>query len=228
MRSEGVTVALSVALVMAFVGIACKADAPGASSPAPASTPAAGRFAAVPKKVVKGKAAAEAAKRFCEKSYPAKGKGRRVYTPAPGRPLPGAVPAPAPAPTAPTAPRPWTWVNVWATWCAPCMEEMALLGRWRQGMASAAAPFDLELLSVDTVDAQAALAQTIAKGLPGPVRWLRSSDDLAPFMSSLGVAAEAALPVHALVDPSGALRCVRVGAIHDRDYGAVKALLTGG
>ena len=108
------------------------------------------------------------------------------------------------------------------------MDEMALLGRWRGGMASASAPFDLELLSVDTVDAADALARTIAKGLPGPVRWLRSADDLAPFMTSLGIDAGAALPVHALVDPSGALRCVRVGAIHDRDYGAVKALLTGG
>ena len=47
-------------------------------------------------------------------------------------------------------------------------------------------------------------------------------------MKKLGVDAGAALPVHALVDPAGALRCVRVGAIHDRDYGAVKALLAGG
>ncbi len=223
MRSEGVTVALTVAFAMAFVGIACKADAPGAPSPPTAAT---GRYAAVAKKVVTGKAAADAAKRFCEKTYPAAGDGRRVYAPAPGRPLP--VTAPAAVEEAPAAAGRWTWVNVWATWCAPCMDEMALLGRWREGMAAASAPFDLELLSVDTTDAAGPLGQTIAKGLPGPVRWLRSADDLAPFMTGLGVAAGAALPVHALVDPSGALRCVRVGAIHDRDYGAVKALLTGG
>jgi hypothetical protein len=33
------------------------------------------------------------------------------------------------------------------------------------------------------------------------------------------------IPVHALVDASGWLRCVRVGAIHEQDYAAVKGLL---
>jgi hypothetical protein len=34
--------------------------------------------------------------------------------------------------------------------------------------------------------------------------------------------------VHALVDPTGALRCVRVGSIHEQDYGAARDLISGG
>jgi hypothetical protein len=64
-----------------------------------------------------------------------------------------------------------------------------------------------------------------AKGLPGPIRWLRSEQDLAPLLDSLGVARDAMIPIHALVDASGWLRCVRVGAIHEQDYAAVKALV---
>jgi hypothetical protein len=39
------------------------------------------------------------------------------------------------------------------------------------------------------------------------------------------VGADASIPIHALVDPSGALRCVRVGSIHAQDYGAARELM---
>ncbi len=219
MRSRGHLLAL--ALVVAAAAPGCKAK--GASSaPAAAAAPSPGRFAGVAKK----KTTTEAAGRFCEKSYPAKGEGSVQYEPAPTRPLPVAGESSPPEGPAPAGA--WTWVNVWATWCTPCLDEMALLGRWRKGLSSAGTPLQLELLSVDQTEASDALAKTIRSGLPGPARWLRSAEDLEPFMKKLGVDAGAALPVHALVDPAGALRCVRVGAIHDRDYGAVKALLAGG
>ncbi len=196
-------------------------------TPQKAPTPSPGRFAAVAKKPAAAatKGAAEAAGRFCEKTYPATGPGSRTYTAAPVRTLPVAPEGQADAKRAAAA---WTWVNVWATWCAPCIDEMALLGRWSKGLQTAGTPLHLELLSVDAPDAADALAKVIKMGLPGRTSWIKSPEDVEPFMKALGVDAGAALPVHALVDPTGALRCVRVGAIHDRDYGAVKALLAGG
>lgn len=158
---------------------------------------------------------------FCEKSFPATGAGARTYVAPPLRDLPpGAKAAKADAGTG------WTWVNLWATWCTPCVEEMALLGRWKDALAREGSPFRLELLSADAPEAATALSRAIGKGLPGPVTWLRGEDDLGPYLDSLGVGRGAALPVHALVDPRGNLRCVRVGAIHDRDYPVVKAILS--
>jgi hypothetical protein len=85
-----------------------------------------------------------------------------------------------------------------------------------------------ELVSVDEDPAREQdLVAWGAKGLPGPIRWLRSEQDLAPLLDSLGVERGAMIPIHALVDASGWLRCVRVGAIHEQDYAAVKAVLGG-
>jgi thiol-disulfide isomerase/thioredoxin len=158
---------------------------------------------------------------FCEKSYPPGGAGARRWVAPPERPLPGADPAAGSAGSAGG----WTWVNLWATWCTPCVEEMELLGRWRDGFSRDGAAVRFELVSVDAADREGDLLERRAKGLPGPVRWLRSEPDLGPLLDGLGVEREAMLPVHALVDASGWIRCVRVGAVHEQDYAAVKELL---
>jgi thiol-disulfide isomerase/thioredoxin len=171
------------------------------------------RFASV-KKATKAAGA-----RFCEKTYPARGEGARTFTPALTRPFEGGAAGPAGG---------WTWVNLWATWCTPCVEEMGMLNRWRDGFAREGLPVRFELLSIDEPSAQAALEGWKDKNLAGPIRWLRAQEDLGPFLESLGVDRSAAIPVHALVDPQGALRCVRVGSIHQQDYGAVRDLIRGG
>ncbi len=159
---------------------------------------------------------------FCEKTYPAGGSGARPYAAPPLRPLPGLEVTGTSAGVRGTT---WTWVNLWATWCAPCVEEMELLGRWRDGFARDGMQVGFELISIDAPDRGQELAAFRSKGLPGPVRWLRSEQDLGPLLDALGVDRGAMIPIHALVDASGRLRCVRVGAIHEQDYAAVKGLL---
>jgi hypothetical protein len=102
---------------------------------------------------------------------------------------------------------------------------MDLLRRWRDGFSRDGMQVAFELVSIDAPDRGEDLAAWRSKGLPGPIRWLRAEGDLGPFLDSLGVARDAMIPVHAMVDASGWLRCVRVGAIHEQDYAAVKGLL---
>src|SRR5258706_9053160 len=54
--------------------------------------------------------------------------------PAPEKAPSFALPALAGAAT-PPAQDGWRWVNVWATWCKPCVEELPLLGRWHDQLA---------------------------------------------------------------------------------------------
>jgi thiol-disulfide isomerase/thioredoxin len=190
----------------------CREQPPSAAEALPE------RFAGVRKQA----APAAEQRAFCEKSYPAAGEGARRWVSPPLRPLPGPEDR---AGAAGPGGGGWTWVNLWATWCAPCVEEMELLGRWRDGLARDGVPVSFELLSIDEVEQEKELVAWRTKGLPGAIRWLRSGADLAPLLDALGVARDAMIPVHALVDPSGALRCVRVGAIHEQDYAAVKGLV---
>jgi thiol-disulfide isomerase/thioredoxin len=205
--------AAAAAALLALAATACR-------EPPPSAGALPERFAGVRKQDASASAAASA---FCERSYPAGGEGGRRWTAPPLRPLPSAAGGAAPA----AAGGSWTWVNLWATWCEPCVEEMGLLVRWRDGFSRDGVPVGFELLSIDEPEQLAALAAWQSKGLPGPIRWLRSEQDLGPLLDALGVDRGAMIPIHALVDAAGWLRCVRVGAIHEQDYAAVKGLLGG-
>lgn len=102
---------------------------------------------------------------------------------------------------------------------------MGLLRRWRDGLSRDGQEVRFELVSIDAPDGEEALVAWRSKALAGRLSWLRSEEDLGPLLDALGVARDAMIPVHALVDPSGWLRCVRVGAVHEQDYAAVKELL---
>lgn len=172
------------------------------------------RFAGVKKTSPKSTAA------FCEKVYPGTGSGARRFAVPPLRPLGEAASLSLTAG--------WTWVNVWATWCGPCVEEMGLLLRWRDALAREGFPVTFALLSIDEEESREALEGWRKKRLPGPIHWLRGEDDVGPLLHSLGVDRNASIPIHVLIDGGGQVRCVRVGAIHEHDYGAVRALLAGG
>jgi thiol-disulfide isomerase/thioredoxin len=174
------------------------------------------RFAGVKKAVVD----AGGASSFCDKTYGAKGANARKYVAPPLRPLPGAKQVESSTPA-----KGWTWLNLWATWCTPCVDEMGLLIRWKDALARDGHSVAFEMLSIDETSAEKELAAWKSKQLAGPIRWLRSDADLNPVLESLGIEKGASIPIHALIDPSGQLRCTRVGAIHDQDYGAVRDLL---
>ena len=50
----------------------------------------------------------------------------------------------------------WRWLNVWATWCKPCVEEMPRIARWRDKLAGAGKHVDLAFVSIDEHDADIA------------------------------------------------------------------------
>ncbi len=158
---------------------------------------------------VGGEADPTALKTFCDKSWDAGampfGDGPRLKEPA----------------KAETGT--WRWVNFWATWCAPCLEEMPMLGRWRDGLNKEGAPFALELWSVDEDEAK--LRQRVQQGLPSTVKWVDGPEALSEFLGKLGLDPDSMLPVHMLVDAKNNLRCVRIGAVHENDYGTIRKLI---
>lgn len=178
------------------------------------SAPPPKRFAAVKKADPKAAAA-----KFCERTFAPKTK---KWAAPPERKLPGAAKV-DPNPTG----EGWTWVNLWATWCVPCVEEMPLLGRWKAALHKEKLPLKVELWTIDEEEAPLAKALGTDR-YPGAVHWLRGEEgDLPKLLAALGLGTDTAIPVHGLVDPDGYLRCVRVGKVGEANYSAIKSIVSG-
>ncbi len=118
----------------------------------------------------------------------------------------------------------WTWVNVWATWCAPCVEEMPRLQAWEPRLAAEVGPGAVRFLSVDD---QADKLTAFAAAHPGQRTGVRIAEfkDLPGWLPGIGLDAGAVLPIHVFLDAQQRVRCVREGAVGAQDYDTVKHVL---
>jgi thiol-disulfide isomerase/thioredoxin len=199
-------------------------DGPGGSASTNASTPPrvdsiTAAPSTTPDKVLE---------RFCDARPPADGSGAKPFA------LPDlstAMPAPATAGGAGAAAGAatgggWRWLNIWATWCKPCVEEIPMIGRWRERLGGEGVHFDLQLLSIDE---SAAAVDAWRKDHPEtpPTLLIRDPAGLGKFVETLGLDAGAPIPIHVFVSPAGKVRCVRTGGLRETDYATVKTLLRG-
>jgi len=115
------------------------------------------------------------------------------------------------------------WINVWATWCKPCIEELPRLRKWQSELGTKA-DFELVFLSAD---ADAAAVAEFAKAHPEVAGSLELAEagDLQPWATSIGVPGQAVLPIHVFVDAKDRVRCVRTAGIGEDDRAAVEQLL---
>jgi thiol-disulfide isomerase/thioredoxin len=116
------------------------------------------------------------------------------------------------------------WINVWATWCPPCTEELPRLSSFVTELARAGSPVTLQLLSVDS---SASAVDSFAARHPEVRGTLRIADvsALEPWLAGLGLDKGATVPVHVFVAADGKVLCARTGAVRDSDLPAIKKLL---
>jgi thiol-disulfide isomerase/thioredoxin len=119
----------------------------------------------------------------------------------------------AAAPTPTGRPR---WVNVWATWCKPCVEELPMLSRSFADWKKQGQQVELTLISVD---ADAAAAKSFIDARPGLPQSLQLKDAGAAtnWLGSVGLASGSAIPVHMLLDAQDRLLCARSGGVSATD-----------
>jgi thiol-disulfide isomerase/thioredoxin len=125
--------------------------------------------------------------------------------------------------TVPSAPATWRWINVWATWCKPCIEEMPRLAAWRDKLAAAGRRVELTFVSVDDDAAEVDAFRASHPGTPPSLR-LASADRRAAWLKGFGFD-DGAIPIHLFVSPGNRLRCARAGGVREKDYGVVEKLL---
>lgn len=117
----------------------------------------------------------------------------------------------------------WRWINVWATWCKPCIKEMPMLEQWQRKLEHKGVKVELVYLSVDS-DLEGLASFRKQHGGPTGPR-IEGTDGLEKWLTTVGLDASAAIPIHFFVDPSGKIRCVRSGGLSSHHYPVVERML---
>ena len=124
----------------------------------------------------------------------------------------------------PTTKGNWTWLNVWATWCKPCVDEMPRLARWRDKLGAAGKHVDLAFVSIDDSDADIAEFDKAHPNSPPSAR-LADLKAQGEWFKQLGLDEGSPIPIHVFVSPTGHIRCARAGGVRELDYAAIELLL---
>jgi len=128
---------------------------------------------------------------------------------------------------APFAAGHWTWVNLWAAWCAPCKEEMPRLQTFATRLAQSGTEVAFSFVSLDDDERQ--LEQFLAAQPETGVRatfWLREGHERDDWLAAASIGKDPSLPVQILVDPKGKVRCTVNGAVSDLDYAEIAAIVS--
>jgi len=129
-----------------------------------------------------------------------------------------------------TAPPPavgWRWINVWATWCKPCVEELPMLDGLRAKFTADHLPLELQFLSVDATAEDVAGFRNAHPETPASLR-IKDAGTLPQWLGALGLDATSALPIHFFVDGEQKVRCVRMGAVEASHYETVRGMVRAG
>ncbi|MFK7987290.1 MAG: TlpA family protein disulfide reductase [Sandaracinaceae bacterium] len=164
-----------------------------------------------PGRVVAVQATAEAPRAFCDVEFSA----------AEGQPLTWPTLSDGQSVPAATGPR---WLNVWATWCHPCVDELPRLAEWESQLAAQDAPIQLAFLSADADAETVASFRETHTEAPDSLR-MADPAELAEWVGQLGLDAGASLPIHVITDARGRVRCLRAGAVSEDDYPAVRSVI---
>jgi thiol-disulfide isomerase/thioredoxin len=119
----------------------------------------------------------------------------------------------------------WRWINLWATWCKPCVEEIPMLREWSADLAAAGSPLEIVFLSVD--ESAEAIADYLQQYPDAPSDYRVADPAAVPaWLEDLGLAGGGSVPVHVVVDADDRVRCVRGGKVAPRDFSLVERLLS--
>jgi thiol-disulfide isomerase/thioredoxin len=95
------------------------------------------------------------------------------------------------------------WVNIWGTWCGPCVEEFPLMLDLEKRFGPKG--LDLLLVSADFASERASVRRFLGeRGIAFPTYVKEERDD--PFIAALGRGWSGALPAHFIFDRNGRFR----------------------
>lgn len=111
------------------------------------------------------------------------------------------------------------WINLWATWCKSCVEEMPMIERWKQ-------EHGLEVLYV-SADEEVGALQAFMKQHPELPKGATMNEPatLTEWMKGMGLDEGAGLPLHVFVRADNTVACARAAAVSEHHLSLIKDLL---
>ena len=174
------------------------------------AAPAVSRYEAV-------KAAPASASRWCDRSFA--GGSAKLALPPLAPPVTGRSQV-----TLPAGKR--VWVNLWATWCQPCLREMPLLLKWQSDLRKDGVAVEVLLLSLDEdADALAKFLQGHKEYASAKIGRVTSQDAYEKWVKAYVKDPTTPIPIHLLAAADRGLRCVRSGSLREGDYPSARAAL---
>jgi thiol-disulfide isomerase/thioredoxin len=174
------------------------------------AAPAASRYEAV-------KAAPASASRWCDAAFA--GAAPRLTLPPLAAPVAGRARAGLPSGKR-------VWVNLWATWCQPCLREMPLLLKWQSDLRKDGVDVEVLLLSLDEdADALGKFLSAHKEYASAKIGRAASQNEYEQWVKAYVKDPSTPIPIHLLASADGGLRCVRSGSLRESDYPAAKAAL---
>lgn len=111
------------------------------------------------------------------------------------------------------------WVNLWATWCKSCVEEMPMIERWK-------AEHGLQVLYVSADEESGALDAFLKEHPKTPeTATMNEPSALTEWMKGLGLDEGAGLPLHVFVRADNTVACARAAAVSEHHLPLIKNLL---
>jgi thiol-disulfide isomerase/thioredoxin len=111
-------------------------------------------------------------------------------------------------------------VDFWATWCAPCRQEMPLLSKLESRLRDKR--FRLVTISADEPEQEAAAVEFLKKSGVSGAAYLRRANDDDKFINSVDAKWSGALPALFLYDRQGKLVTSFVG---ETEVSAIEAVI---
>jgi thiol-disulfide isomerase/thioredoxin len=118
------------------------------------------------------------------------------------------------------------WLNLWATWCKPCLRELPLLLEWQKDLHKDGVDVEAVLLSLDEDGEELSKFLAEHKDVPAnKVLRVASQRDYEDWVKAYLKDPSTPIPIHLLASADGSLRCIRSGSLREGDYPAAKAAL---
>jgi thiol-disulfide isomerase/thioredoxin len=118
----------------------------------------------------------------------------------------------------------WQWLNLWATWCRPCLREMPEVVAFGQQLRKEGLAVDNWFIALDD---ESASVEAFMRSHPDlasdQALRLLDPDALDSWAGRYGLAAGTSIPINVFASPDGKVRCIRAGAIAAGDYAVVRA-----